>query len=85
MTARSMTKVGWVLTPAAAFSAFVWGAAQVDVRYVHAQEYRAHVSLDSVRRVQDSLTRAQILIKLDSANLRLTQIRCGKRVDEGCR
>jgi hypothetical protein len=81
-----MSKVRtWILTPAAVFGALGWAATQVDTRYVHTAEYRAHQSLDSLQRVRDSITSAILLVKLDSANLRLTQIQCGKRIESGCR
>lgn len=82
----------WVLTPTAALSALGWVGFQVDDRYVHASAYEKRALIDSaaavaqaVQRRQDSLTLARISVNVDSANIRLRQIICGRRVDEGCR
>ncbi|HEY9226485.1 MAG TPA: hypothetical protein VIP11_07565 [Gemmatimonadaceae bacterium] len=79
----------WILTPTAALSALGIIGAQVDARYVHASIYDRKTLIDSTARLaqrkQDSLQLARLTEKVDSANVRLQQIICGRRVDEGCR
>lgn len=86
MTPQTKTRLrNWITTIAALLSALGWSAAKFDLRYVHQSAYDAHMALDSVRRVTDSLFRVQLLVKVDSTNLRLRQIRCGGTINEGCR
>jgi hypothetical protein len=79
----------WVITPAAALTAALFVVGWVDTRYVHTATYRAQVTIDSLaaleRQRADSIWKVSIATKLDSANLRLQQITCGRRVAEGCR
>lgn len=79
----------WVITPAAALSALVFVTAWVDTRYLHASAYRAKTTVDSLVAVEkfraDSVWKASLMTKVDSINLRVQQIKCGPRIQEGCR
>lgn len=87
--ARWIKTRDWVLTPAAAFSAAVFVSSWIDTRYVHASAFRTKTSIDSVaaleQRRADSVWKASLMTKVDSINLRVQQLTCGPRVQEGCR
>lgn len=56
-----------------------------DQRYVHADTFRVIQQGERDRVRDDSLRWAHVFSLLDSANLRLRQIQCGRRVESGCR
>lgn len=56
-----------------------------DQMYVRRDSFALIRAADSARHQQDSETQRQLLVKMDSANLRLRQIQCGDRVNQGCR
>lgn len=86
MTPQNKSRLrNWLLTVGALLPASGWGMSMVDTRYVHESTYEKHLALDSLRRVEDSTFRAKLLEKVDSTNLRLQQIRCGRSIADGCR
>lgn len=86
MTAQQKQKIlNRFITPAALVGALGWGWSQLDTRFVHTATYQQHITIDSISRVRDSDFQRQLLLKVDSINLRVQQIQCGRRVLEGCR
>lgn len=86
MTPQTKTRIrNWLITIGALLPAGGWGVSVADTRYVHQSVYERHLALDSLRRVEDSTFREKLLVKVDSTNLRLQQIRCGPSIANGCR
>lgn len=68
----------WIMTAAALFPALGWGWGALNSRFVLRTEFER-------RNQADSTWKADVSTKLDSANLRLQQIVCGRKLDQGCR
>lgn len=68
----------WSMTLAAVLPALGWGWGLLNSRFVLRTDYEKRIQADSTWKVG-------VNTKLDSANLRLQQIVCGRKLDEGCR
>lgn len=75
--------VGWI----AASTVTVGGAGWrfVEARYVHQTAYDRKAVADSLEHERDDADRVYIRHQVDSANIRLQQIICGRKIEEGCR